>query len=109
MAVYKDELNDNLANSESFKSKVKITGSTPASANTKDVKIIVPLKYLSNFWRTLEILFINYEISLFLTWSITCFDTNSTGEGRFTITGTKLYVPVVSLWTKDNANNAKLL
>ena len=94
---YKDDPNDNIANSESFTFKVKITGTTPNNDNTKDVKIIVPLKYLSNFWRTLEILLINYEISLFLTWSSTCFDTNSTGEGRFTITGTKLYVLVVSL------------
>ena len=46
---YKDEPNYNLANSESFKSKVKITGSTPASGNRKDVKIIVPLKHSSNF------------------------------------------------------------
>ena len=52
---YKDETNDNLADSESFKSKVKITGSTPVSGNTKDVKIIVPLKCWSNFWRTLGI------------------------------------------------------
>ena len=62
---YKDEPNDNLANSESFKSKVKITGNTPAGGNTKDVKIIVPLKYLSNFWRTREMLLINCEDSLF--------------------------------------------
>ena len=62
---YKDEPNDNLANSESFKSKVKITGSTPAGGNTKDVKIIVPLKYLSNFWRNLEMPLINCEVSLF--------------------------------------------
>ena len=55
---YKDEPNDNLANSESFKSKVKITGRTPADGNTKYVEIIVPLKYLSNFWRTLEMLLI---------------------------------------------------
>ena len=82
---YKDEPNDNLANSESFKSKVKITGNTPAGGNTKDVKIIVPLKYLSNFWRTLEMPLINCEVSLFLTWSSTCVITNSTGEGRFTI------------------------
>ena len=53
---YKDEPNDNIADSESFKSKVKITGKTPAAGNTKDVEIIVPLKYLSNFWRTLEML-----------------------------------------------------
>ena len=46
---YKDEPNDNLADAKSFKSKVKITGSTPADGNTKYVKIIVPLKYLSNF------------------------------------------------------------
>ena len=51
---YKDDPNDNLANSESFKSKVKITGKTPAAGNTKDAEIIVPFKYLSNFWRTLE-------------------------------------------------------
>ena len=50
---YKDEPNDNLADSEPFISKVKITGSTPAGGSTKDVKIIVPLKYLSQFWRTL--------------------------------------------------------
>ena len=76
---YKDEPNDNLANSESFKSKVKITGNTPAGGNTKDVKIIVPLKYLSNFWRTPEIPLINFKVSLFLTWSSTCAITNSTG------------------------------
>ena len=41
---YKDVPENNLANSESFKYKVKITGNTPAEANTKDVEIIVPLK-----------------------------------------------------------------
>ena len=46
---YKDDPNDNLANSKSFKSKVKITGKTPNNGNTKDVEIIVPLIYLSNF------------------------------------------------------------
>ena len=51
---YRDEPNNNLANSESFKFKVKITGKTPAADNEKDVEITVPLKYLSNFWRTLE-------------------------------------------------------
>ena len=89
--------------SESFKSKIKITGKTLAAGNTKDVEIIVPLKYLSNFWRTLEMPLINCEVSLFLTWSSTCVITNSTGEGRFTITDTKLYVPVVTLSTQDNA------
>ena len=50
---YRDEPNDNLENSGSF--KYKITGKTPAAGNEKDVEIMVPLKYLSNFWRTLEI------------------------------------------------------
>ena len=56
---HKDEPTDNLADSGSFISKVKITGSTPAGGSTKDVKIIVLLKYLSNFWRSLEMLLIN--------------------------------------------------
>ena len=47
---YKDDPNDNMADSESFKYKVKITGKTPDGRNTKNVEIIVPLKYLSNFW-----------------------------------------------------------
>ena len=79
---YKDEPNDNLANSESFKSKVKITGNTPADGSTKNVKIIVSLKYSSNFLRTLEMPLINCEVSLFLTWSSTCVITNSTGEEK---------------------------
>ena len=73
---YKDELNDNLAGSESFKSKVKITGSTPAGGNTKDVKIIAPLKYLINFWK-LKMPLMNCEVILLLTWSSTCVITNS--------------------------------
>ena len=44
---YKDEPNDN--DSESFKSKVKITGKTPADRNTKNAEIIVPLKYFKQF------------------------------------------------------------
>ena len=51
---YKDEPNDNLADSESFKSKIKITGKTPDDGNTKNVEIIVSLKYLSNFWKLLK-------------------------------------------------------
>ena len=87
---YKDELNDNIAGSESFKSKVKMTGKTPNDGNTKDVEIIVPLKYLSNFWRTLEMALINCEVDLLLSWSKDCVITNSTGEGKFVITETKL-------------------
>ena len=71
---YKDEQNDNLADSTSSKSKVKIIGSTSAGGNTKDVKIIVPLKYLSNFWRTLEMALINWEVSLFFNMVINLCD-----------------------------------
>ena len=60
----KDESNDNLTYSESFKSKTEITGNTPADVNTKDVEIITPLKYLSNFWRTLEMPLINCKVDL---------------------------------------------
>ena len=99
---YRDEPNNNLANSKSFKSKIKITRRTPALGNEKDVEIMVPLKYLSNFWRTLELPLINCEVSLMLRWSSTCVITNSTGKGNFEITDTKLYVPVVTLSTQDN-------
>ena len=99
---YKDDPNDNLTDSESFKSKVKITRNTPAAGNTKDVEIIVPLNYLSNFWKTLEMPLINCEVNLILTWSKDCVITNSTGEAKFATTETKLYVPVVTLSTKDN-------
>ena len=63
---------------------------------------MVPLKYLSNFWRTLEIPLINFEVKLDLTCSSTCVNTDSTGAGRFAITDTKLYVPVVPLSTQEN-------
>ena len=63
---------------------------------------MVPLKYLSNFWRTLEMRLINCEVNLILTWSSTCVITNSNGEERFAITYTRLYVPVVTLSTQEN-------
>ena len=66
---YKDNPNDNLTESESFKYKVKITGKTPNNGNTKDVEIIVPIKYVSNFSRALEMPLINCEVNLILTWS----------------------------------------
>ena len=100
---YRDEPNDNLANSESFKSKIKITGKTPNNDNEKNVEIMVPLKYLSNFWRTLEMPLINCEVNLTLTWTSSCVITNSTGAGTFAITDTKHYVPAVNLSTQDNA------
>ena len=46
---------------------------------------------------------INIEVNFILTWSSTCGSTNSTSAGSFAITGTTLYVPVVTLSTQDNA------
>ena len=64
---------------------------------------MVPLKYLINFWRTLEMPLINCEVNLILTWSSTCVITDSNGAGTFKISDTKLYVPVVPLSTQENA------
>ena len=103
---YRDEPNDSLTDSESFKSKIKITGKTPDDANIKHAEIIVLLKYLSNFWRTVEMPLIKFEDNLILIQSSTCVITNYTGAGRFAITDAKLYIPVVTL---SNQDNAKLL
>ena len=55
MEDHRDETNNNLTDSISFKSKIKMTENTPADGSTKDVTIAAPLKYLSNFCGTLEI------------------------------------------------------
>ena len=88
---------------DSFNYKVKFTGQTENNG-TKDVEIMVPLKYLSNFWRTLEMPLISCEVNLILTWSSTCVLV-ATGiqnqNATFAITDTKLYVPVVTLSTQE--------
>ena len=89
---------------DSFKFKAKITGEI-GNDGTKDVEIIVPLKYLSNFWRTLEMPLINCEVNLILTWSSTCVIASVIVANQavtFTITDTKLYVPIVTLSTQEN-------
>ena len=92
-------------NSASFKFKTKLVGRS-GNGGTKDVKIMVLLKYLSNFWRTLEMLFINCKINLILTWSANCFKINDPVNNQIptlqhtkyhTNTDTKPYVPVVTL------------
>ena len=65
--LYRDERNNNLTDSESLKFKIKIIGNTPNDFNKKNVEIIVPLKYLSNFWRTIEMPWINCKVNLILT------------------------------------------
>ena len=60
---------------------------------------MVPLKYLSNFWKTLKIALINCEINLILTRCENCIISNATANQatKFAIIDTKLYVPVVTL------------
>lgn len=54
---------------ESFKLKLGITGKTSSYDKTEDYEIVAPFKYLSNYWRALEISLINLETTLILTWS----------------------------------------
>ena len=90
---------------DSFNFKVKMTGQT-GDDGTKDVEIILPLKYLSNFWRTIEMPLVNCEINLILTWSENCviFSTDVAYQNAiFTISDTKLSVPVVAFSTQGKA------
>ena len=90
---------------DSFNFKTKITSQTNDDGII-NVEIIVPLKYPSNFWRTLEMPLINCEIELILTWSRNCVIIYTDVHDQvptFTITETNLYVPIVTLSTQDNA------
>ena len=91
---------------DSFNFKSKIIGKTDDDGDIENVEIMVPLKYLSNFWRTLEMPLINCEVELILTWSRNCVII-STGVANqnptFTITETSLHILVVTLPTQDNA------
>ena len=90
-------------NSASFKNKRKITGKIDAIIRRKNFEIFVPLKYSSNYWRTLEIPLIDCEKNLILTWSKSCVFYNDTKATTFAITNTKPYLSVVTLSTQDNA------
>ena len=96
----RDEPGKNITNSESetFKSRFTNTG----NAGTVNVKIAVPSKFLSNFWRALEMLPINCEITLDLTWSSNHVIYKVGRATTFEVTDTKLYVPVVTLSTQGN-------
>ena len=94
---------NNLTNSFNF--KVKVTGQT-RDDGTKTLEIMVPLKYLSDFWRTLGMPLINCEINLILTWSTNFIivSTNVANQNAtLEITDTRLYVPVVTLSMQENA------
>ena len=95
-------------NSTSFKYKVNLLG--PIAAANPDnarvgrlnVKIAVPLKYLSNFFRSLEMPLINCKIKLNLTWKKECVLSIAADDAVFIINDTKLYVPVITLSKKHN-------
>ena len=127
---YRDEPSDPLStNSESFKYKRRIVGNTynvgvdeqnydANKAGTKEAEVVIPLKHLSNFWRSIDILLINCEVELILTWSKNCVVADMTVDAdanpaivaptglEFQITDTKLCVLVVTL---SKENNIKLL
>ena len=90
--------------SSSFKYKVSLLGN-PEVANNKariNVKVVVPLKYLSNFFRSLEMPLINCKIKLNSTWKKECVLSTDDGNAVFIINDTKFYVPVVTLSKEDN-------
>ena len=122
---YRDEPSGPLSSSsESFKYKTSITENTYDSdddankVGKNETEVVVLLKHLSNFWRTLNIQLINCEIELILIWSKNCALADMTVRGggnnndppatvaptglEFQITGTKLFVPVVTLSTENN-------
>ena len=98
-------------NSLSFKYKSSFIGNTDtdgANRKKEGVKIAIPLKYLSNFWRSLEMPLINCKVELSLKWYERCLLTVA-NTATFKITDAKLYVPIVTLSAEDNAKLSKLL
>ena len=94
-------------NSSSFKYKSRYFKNPNATGVLNGVKIAVPIKYLSNFFRSLEMPLINCKIHLELNWTKNCVMSSIVGVTAFQITSTKLYVPIVTLSTKDNVNLTK--
>ena len=121
---YRDEPSNPLSsNSESFKYKTSITGNTynvgdgeegydANKVGKNETEVVIPLKHLSNFWRSLNIPLINCEVELILTWSKNCVLADMTAANNpptkleFQITDTKLYVQVVTL---SKQNDKRLL
>ena len=90
--------------SSSFKYIVELLGNPVLDGNItkRSVKVVVQLKYLSNFSRSLEMLFINCKIKLNLTWKKEFVLSNQAGASVFIINDTKMYAPVVTLSKEDN-------
>ena len=89
--------------SSSFKYKVDLLGDPVVDNNVarRNLKVVVPLKYLSNFFRSLEVSLINCKIKLNLTWKEESVLSNKLSDSVFIINDTKLYVPVVTLSKED--------
>ena len=105
--------NANVANDTTsliYKSKL-ISGTDDNNVN--NVKLVVPLRYVSSFFRSLEMPLVNCKIDLELTWHKDCMISSADAAAgqvvSFMITNTKLYVPDVTLSTKDNNNLTKQL
>ena len=109
----RDEIDNNVDvsndyNAPSFKYRASNIGNTENNGTKNGVKIAVPLKYLSNFWRSLEMPLINCKVELSLKWYERCLLTTA-NTATFKITDAKLYVPIVTLSAEDNAKLSKLL
>ena len=91
-------------NSSSFKYKVNLLGNPvlDGAVAKRSVKVVVPLKYLSNFFRSLEMPLINCKIKLNVTWKKEFVLSTDAGDAVFIINDTKMYVPVVTLSKEDN-------
>ena len=107
-----EDADSTIKNAPSFKCKANLIGDTVADrANRKkeNVKIAVPLKYLSNFWRSLEMPLTDCKIKFSLGWYEECILSSAGTAATFTITDAKLYVPIVTLKIEDNTKLTKLL
>ena len=102
-----------ISNSQLFKYKAALVGKTANHNNgknfVKDIKIVVPLKFLNNFWRSSEMPLIKCKIHLELNWIEDCILSSVWNSAKFEITDARLHVAVVTLSTKDSVNLTKQL
>ena len=96
---YKDNL---LGNPNTVVTPAPAAGDDPNGISRLSVKVVVPLKYLSNFFRSVEMPLINCKIKLNLTWKKERVLSTDDGNAVFIINDTKMYVPVVTLSKEDN-------
>ena len=109
---YSDNYSDTSGSLQNFKRdeiEANLIGNTENNAIKNGVKIAIPLKYFGNFWRSLEMSFINCKDELSLKWHENCILSSACTAATFTITNTKLYVLIVTLKTEDNTKLSKLL